>query len=124
MNESKEKFTPGPWSVRDKMCIFRFLSVTSDNAPFVIAKIMQPDMQRILEDATKEKANWEQLSANAALIATAPEMYALLERLANGYKHDSPTRQTINALLARARGAGQWQRQQCTSGLGRRRSSP
>ena len=111
MNESKEKFTPGPWSVRDKMCIFRFLSVTSDNAPFVIAKIMQPDMQRILEDATKEKANWEQLSANAALIATAPEMYALLEKALealedDGYMDEESVRlrMDITNVLVRAKG--------------------
>lgn len=78
---SEPKFTPGPWSVRDKICIFRFLSVTSDKSPFMIAKVMEPDMQRILEDATKEKANWEQLSANAALIAAAPDMYEFIKSL-------------------------------------------
>ncbi|MBQ7178478.1 MAG: hypothetical protein IJS08_13770 [Victivallales bacterium] len=111
MSERKEKFTPGPWSVRDKICIFRFLSVTSDKSPFVIAKIMQPDMQRILEDATKEKANWQQLSANAALIAAAPEMYELLDRIKGRLEFcklensiDAETEHEIDRLLRKARG--------------------
>jgi hypothetical protein len=101
---SEPKFTPGPWSVRDKICIFRFLSVTSDKSPFLIAKIMQPDMQGILENATKEKANWEQLSANAALIAAAPEMYEMLVDIAEQRVTGLSMYAAINKLLVKARG--------------------
>lgn len=106
MSERKERFTPGPWSVRDKICIFRFLSVTSDKSPFVIAKVMEPNMQRILEDTTKEKANWQQLSANASLMAAAPDMYELLERLSHALFAENADEwsEEINFLLAKARG--------------------
>lgn len=54
----KAKFTPGPWRFEESN------------------GVIYGDHSRILERAGE--ANW---TANARLIAKAPEMYALLERL-------------------------------------------
>ena len=42
--------------------------------------------------------------ANAALIAAAPDMYAMLETLLNDYEEGSIVHGQISALLAKARG--------------------
>jgi hypothetical protein len=92
---SEPKFTKGPWHV-------------SENQPTVVGN--------------KEKAvckcelDWNlganERKANAALIAAAPEMYDLLQKVVNlevltGYwdmKNNCPLRESIQKLLKKARG--------------------
>lgn len=93
MSERKERFTPGPWLTAKELWAIKPDAYACSNQVYTRDGMMIAACTML--DGCEQ---------DAALIACAPEMHALLERLANGYKHDSPTRQTINALLARARG--------------------
>ncbi len=80
MNE-KEKFTPGPWEVRDKMYgDIRIIQVTSDLPPYFIAGVTHGFSQKIMTSNHLE-INWEELRANADLLAASPEMYEFIKSL-------------------------------------------
>ena len=85
MNESKEKFTPGPWIV------LHDTNVVSPCNGYIA---------RAYESPLGPIAN----RYNATLIACAPEMYVLLERLQKGHKKGNATWQLIERVLAKARG--------------------
>lgn len=94
---SKPIFTPGPW----KSQVYRnFCQVTASNecGPFEIC-FAEPYAEEEMEET----------AANAALIAAAPEMYAMLERIMDyrtgGPFIANPTKtEEIYNLLAKARG--------------------
>ena len=81
MQNIKPKFTPRPWRFRDKTYgKYRFLTVVNDASPMVIIANM-PSLHDIPLREWKNAYDIDEVAANAALIAAAPEMYALLERL-------------------------------------------
>ncbi len=88
-DKDEPKFTPGPWHISDDM---------SDPVYITTArrKICSIDYN----------APYDESDANAALIAVAPEMYGLLERLSHALYAEDGDRwaEEINWLLAKARG--------------------
>ena len=91
MSEDKPKFTPGPWYVYDtrERAEHAYDYYITAGQYFVAA--VSPDSLNIQE-------------ANANLIAAAPEMYEMLERLQKGHKKGNATWQLIERVLAKARG--------------------
>ena len=95
MNEHKSKFTPGPWSIsvnlRDDAhgCFWEGKCVISVHGDLVAD--VEPDAYE---------------EPNASLIAAAPEMYALLERLSHALFAENADEwaEEINAMLAKANG--------------------
>jgi hypothetical protein len=67
MTNKKERFTPGPWEVHDNIGRKGEMGIVSDGAPCIIA-IMG-----------NQKAWPLKASANARLIAAAPEMLEALQ---------------------------------------------
>ena len=96
MNESKEKFTPGPWDVYD----------TRERAEYAYDYYITAG-QYFVAAVSADSLNIQE--ANAALIAAAPEMYEMLDQFRR-YIAEGPlgTRgemyRRIDALLAKARG--------------------
>ena len=89
----KPKFRKGPWRVYD--C--RGYDETSHEFSVVDKEGWNiADVTDMIES--------EENKANAALIAAAPEMYAMLETLLNDYEEGSIVHGQISALLAKARG--------------------
>jgi len=93
----ENKFTPGPWHVKDNGLIFILPPDESGN--FVVAGCGQ----------TYSVSDWEKERslANAALIAAAPEMYDLLERIYGVDPRSTICLELINEipeLLKKARG--------------------
>lgn len=110
MSERKEKFTPGPWRFRDKTYgKYRFLTLVNDASPMVIIANM-PSLHDIPLREWKNAYDIDEVAANAALIAAAPEMYALLSNILNDLETDGSISLNDNAandirgLLAKARG--------------------
>lgn len=106
MSERKEKFTPGPWRFRDKTYgKYRFLTLVNDASPMVIIANM-PSLHDIPLREWKNAYDIDEVAANAALIASAPEMYALLDRLSHAlFAEDADEwAYEIKSLLAKARG--------------------
>jgi hypothetical protein len=84
MKDSEPKFTPGPWHIEDMWHIL-------DKSGYMIA-------------STSQRQDEEE-AANAALIAAAPDMYALLEDIASYEElHVNIFISAIQELLAKARG--------------------
>lgn len=76
MSERREKFTPGPWRVRDKTYgKYRFLTVVNDASPMVIIANM-PSLHDIPLREWKNAYDIDEVAANAALIAQSPSLYA------------------------------------------------
>jgi hypothetical protein len=85
---SKPKFTKGKWEISGKTFVYA-LNEKGVN-----------QFSLLVDGFGKNGAEIEELSANAHLIAAAPEMYKFLDDLANGRGIDYP----IEKLLAKARG--------------------
>ena len=94
--EDKEKFTPGPWEIDPELH-----DAVRANACLICSAWTLPDCAH----GTRE--------ANVALIAAAPEMYYLLERLPSDIRHLLQSGNTdmckrivgkIDAILKKARG--------------------
>lgn len=94
MSERREKFTPGPWFASGQL-----IFAESQKHPIPIAAV---NGLWLLTGNTFED--------NAALIAAAPEMYALLSNILNDLETDGNISLNDNAandirmLLAKARG--------------------
>lgn len=89
---SKTKFTQGPWEVNttyDELWGNDVWYQTEYHS-------VQANGDTIASDVS--------CKADAALIAAAPEMYAMLETLLNDYEEGSIVHGQISALLAKARG--------------------
>lgn len=88
MTDDKSKFTPGPWHK----------STFEDGYAIRGAKC-----NRII---ARPNCNFDDASANASLIAAAPEMYARLEQVAEDFEAlGMPNnRERVLELLAKARG--------------------
>ncbi len=78
-----EKFTPAPWQV------FRKESSVGCKEGQGIAELWRDGDER---------------KANAALIAAAPEMYAMLQKILEVYEMDTDDTNSVLRLLAHARG--------------------
>lgn len=105
--DDKPKFTPGPWEVRDKTYgEHRLISVVSDSPMVIIADM--PKRYDKLGDEWEKAFNIDEVAANAALIAQAPEMYARLEQVAEDFEALGMlcNRDKVLELLAKARGEG------------------
>lgn len=101
---SKTKFTQGPWKVADDVLFnVRSIRIRAADYPWLLAKVADTTQVHILK-AAKQDMDWNVFEANAALIAAAPEMYAMLETLLNDYEEGSIVHGQISALLAKARG--------------------
>lgn len=89
MNKAEVKHTPGPWSLDEEAC-----NVVHEPSGSVIARFFTPDDFPCLESGTPEMGCAEQeLPANAALIAAAPDLLAALELIlpmAKGYAAEHP----------------------------------
>jgi len=104
---SKEKFTPGPWRVR-KIAEF---DIYKNASLFVLAN--DDGIIKMGKDA-KEVASMPNLHhypdevktiyANAYLIAAAPEMYELLDRLKDTLASVPLLQSEIENVLKKARG--------------------
>lgn len=79
-----EQFTKGPW-LNNGRIIYR-------GADF-IATASKTDI-----------ANFTEVEANAALIACAPEMYEMLQKLRANYNFSEYCEAEVDSLLAKARG--------------------
>lgn len=76
MQNIKPKFTPRPWRFRDKTYgKYRFLTVVNDASPMVIIANM-PSLHDIPLREWKNAYDIDEVAANAALIVSAPELYA------------------------------------------------
>lgn len=85
-----EKFTPAPWKVHGDWQIL-------DSNERLIAQF-EPLNDELSNGNTSESF------ANAALIAAAPEMYAMLDKMLNSEQPASDFYEEADALLAKARG--------------------
>ena len=98
----KPKFTEGPWRAGKNPCMTTVLNEHEGKAIYpeegchhiAWANALTEDGDLAMDTAL----------ANAALIAAAPEMYAMLETLLNDYEEGSIVHGQISALLAKARG--------------------
>lgn len=91
---SETKFTEGPWWV--------FTKPKSENYALHIncGDMMELTVITVASDISC--TDGRERTANANLIASAPEMYAMLEDLSMGREYYS--KDAIDALLAKARG--------------------
>lgn len=68
-----EKFTPGEWEVNEK-------TMECGNLYRYCFEVISPDVRkRVCYSETDEQKNAEQMQANAALIAAAPQLYKMLK---------------------------------------------
>lgn len=105
---SKEKFTPGEWEVK-------FLKTHLETTGMTIysTQVIAPSAGYIISSIdTKDEKLLKMIQANAHLIAAAPEMYRLLEYLADGVRFgglqhtDRSLAAEIEKVLKKARGEG------------------
>ena len=113
----KPKFTPGPWHVHRKEFHFKrgidcvSESIHGENSTIGIIASMPFEREYSMLKEYRENFNQMEVDANAALIATAPEMYALLEKALealedDGYMDEESVRlrMDITNVLVRAKG--------------------
>ena len=96
-----ENFTQGEWEIEEREMNLRDIHLFSFS--------IMTKKHRICMCQTDDDKNIPQMKANAALIAAAPEMYALLKMIADpttfmGAKTDEVLRTAIEAVLKKARG--------------------
>jgi hypothetical protein len=93
-----EKFTPGEWKVNEK-------TMECGNLYRYGFEVVSPDVRkRVCYSETDEQKNVEQMQANAALIAAAPEMYRMLEQLHGALAAVPVLQVEIEKVLKKARG--------------------
>ena len=111
MSERKEKFTPGPWEAGSNPAMATVLDDQEGKAIYQKGKggCHHIGWANIHDD--EGKLDMETALANAALIAAAPEMYEMLERILEDVHWDliavtdrGSTFCAIVQLLAKARG--------------------
>ena len=101
------KWTPGPWIaiVPDRPCIYNGSDITnfSIHSTSAYHDAGRVDNKTIVSGEFMERIGHEESAANARLIAEAPAMAELLERLADDLEggHWSETKAEIRALLER-----------------------
>lgn len=102
---SAPKFTNGPWSAEadaDSEGMFR-ASIMDDDLRVEIALVTQ-DVSYDRDDGRATVAIKRRTAeANARLIAAAPEMFALAERVAAGFVRGESAEDTIRNFMAQAR---------------------
>lgn len=93
-----EKFTPSPWICQDGDNFEKDTVITIESRiDSCIVPICEMDVY-FDGDLGVEQA------ANAALIAAAPEMYAMLQKILEVYEMDTDDTNSVLRLLAHARG--------------------
>lgn len=102
----KPKHTPGPWTA---ICDDNFKRVTKHDGHTRMALISTSatDERVIAIDCTSSGADYDEDCANAALIASAPEMYAALEdaiKLLEHHVRPEWEQTKFRRVLAKARG--------------------
>lgn len=103
---SKAKFTKGPWVLNkgmDDHCLWGIDLVRHDN----FGKYHHTEAISIVVQMSSEQVPNPELSANAYLIAQAPAMYELLDRVSKFMPVDPEEADLINEIidtLAKARG--------------------
>lgn len=108
MNEREEKFTPGPWKAGRNPAMATVLDDHEGKAIYSRGGGHHIAWANIHDD--EGKLDMDTALANAALIAAAPEMYALLSNILNDLETDGSISLNDNAandirmLLAKARG--------------------
>jgi hypothetical protein len=114
------QFTPAPWQIDDDEGALRLFVYNEEHGNICTVSLFdQRDREAVLLGETpeddpdkKEYQDFNKITANAALIAAAPEMYDLLQKVVNlevltGYwdmKNNCPLRKSIQKLLKKARG--------------------
>ena len=86
---SEPKFTKGPWQIDDDEGALRLFLYNEEHGNICTVSLFdQRDREAVLLGETpeddpnkKEYQDFDKIYANAALIAAAPEMYAMLEEL-------------------------------------------
>lgn len=100
-----EKFTPAPWEWAKDRNTDGYYGLYSGDTPVVYPQRCNDGDEGLAWFSTDESYYGETAlkESDAALIAAAPEMYAMLEVAAKQLSH-SPIGYRINKLLAKARG--------------------
>ena len=97
-SDSKPKFTPGPWCTAMEL-----LAIKPDAYAYVSSHVYTRNGEMI---AACCSCTLNRCNQDAALIAAAPEMYEMLERLGHALFAENADEwaEEINAMLAKARG--------------------
>lgn len=93
MSEQKKRFTPGEWFRTSTGFVKSCISDPAQTVAIVPGVCSEAKMIGLTE-----------AQANANLIAAAPEMYELLEKLQKGHTYGNATWQNIERVLRKARG--------------------
>ncbi len=99
--DKKPTHTPGPWQVLPEEMGKNYLRVrgTILGLRYKIADVRNPDYEGVTENDT------QMTRANARLIAAAPELREMLDRMVDTYQHEAsaenPTLLAAKALLER-----------------------
>ena len=74
-------FTKGPWKVADDVLFnVRSIRIRAADYPWILAKVADTTQELMLK-AAKQDMDWNVFAANAQLMASAPEMYDLLQKI-------------------------------------------
>lgn len=98
----KPKFTEGPWRAGKNPCMTTVLDEHEGKAIYPEEGNHHIAWANALTD--DGDLDMDTALANAALIAAAPEMYAMLEDMLNMFAEESVEYGMIQKLLAKARG--------------------
>ena len=106
---NKPKFTSKPWSVHRREIHHKGIdlvssAIFSDNSPIGIIASMPHQNEFLLLKEYKDRFSQDEVDANAALIAAAPDMYEMLVDIAEQRVTCLSMYAAINKLLAKARG--------------------
>ena len=99
---SEPKFTKGPWKMVN-MSKYTIVDCNDKKHKIAILVPRQSDISTYADfNKTNEIVN--EMHCNGWLIAAAPDMYALLEKLQKGHREGNATWQIIENVLKKARG--------------------
>ena len=103
MSEGKAKFTKGPWEA------YVAESNGVEYLAIAVGGLETEQTNKAIAVITPTDAMTDEDIANAAFIATAPDMYAALENcerylVEKGCSHEYPVLKGLRAALAKARG--------------------
>ena len=105
MNEPK--FTKGPWkAVDDVMFDIRRIRIKAAGYPWRVANVADSGVELMLK-AARQEMDWNVFAANAHLMAAAPEMYVILQKILNINiipDYQAHIAQEIIRILQKARG--------------------